>query len=75
MLRNPNGTFSLSKCVFGMAWIVSIAVVGKYLTTDLTHGADVAAAVGAILTPAGAVYTWRAHSQGTNANDPACRDV
>jgi len=73
MLKNPDNSYSLSRSVFAMAWLVSITLLIRYLFTDLSNGAAVAAAVGAVLTPAGAVYAMRAHSQGMpNQKDPKC---
>lgn len=73
MFKNPDGTFSLSRCIFGMAWFVSVIIIIRYLFTDLSTGASVAAAIGALLTPAGAVYAMRSHSMGVNSGDPKCK--
>jgi len=74
MLRNPDGSGSLSSCVFAGAWLMCFAIVARVVASgDFTQASGAAALIGAILTPAGLVYGWRRHAQGSNKNDPTMR--
>lgn len=66
MLKNPDGSLSLSRIVFAGAWAVSLFGA----VHQILGGPDVTGLVASLLTPAGVVYAARAHSQGMNTNDP-----
>jgi len=69
MLKNPDGSWSLSRTVFAGAWLVSIVAA----LVQINGGGDMTGLVASLLTPAGLVYAARSHSQGMpDQTDPRC---
>lgn len=72
ILKNPNGTWSLSRVSFGLCLFT---VLLKVLLNGVPHcGTIDGGMIASLLGAPGLVYAARMHSLGMNANDPEGRN-